>query len=258
MEPLAGPREVWMAGGKVPVPGLRAGVPRLRTLCRDRLGMQHLPSGELGAAARTVWRMLEEWVESTKQLHSHGWSWSLWARWLLFGVVTVGMAWAWGSGRLASIDLEGLRTMVHSAGTWGPVVYVLAFGMLQPVGVSAHLFLVAAGLVWSLPEALLWTQLGLNLGSLVSYGFGRALAPEALRARIPAGVLAWEERLKGGGLRTVIVVRIVFFSFFPLSALMGAMRIPFRNYALGTFLGCLPVAVGEVMLAHRLAGWYGG
>jgi uncharacterized membrane protein YdjX (TVP38/TMEM64 family) len=56
----------------------------------------------------------------------------------------------------------------------------------------------------------------------------------------------------------VILVRLVFFTFFPMSALMGAMRISWRHYLLGTFLGCLPVAIVEVALAHELAVRFGG
>lgn len=178
-----------------------------------------------------------------------------WVQWLVGLAFAVGLVWAWSTGQLAWLDLAGVRAMVESAGSSGRAVYVIAFGFLQPFGVSAHLFIVAAGLIWPVPEALLWTQLGLNLSSGVSYGIGRALAPDTLRARIPPRVLAWEERLRSGGLPSVIAVRVVFFSFFPLSALMGAMRIPFRNYALGSFIGYLPVAIAEVLLAHELAGW---
>lgn len=181
------------------------------------------------------------------------WSWSLLTRWVLVALVGVGMVWAWSSGRLASLDVDSLRILVASSGPWGPLAFVLAFALLQPVGVTAHLFIVAAGVVWPVPEALVWSQIGLLAGTTVSYGVGRALAPEALRARMPARVLAWEERLRSGGLLAVVGVRVVFFSFFAVSALMGAMRVPFRTYTLGTWLGCLPVAVGEVFLAHELA-----
>lgn len=180
------------------------------------------------------------------------------ARWLLVTLVAVGMGWAWASGRLASIDLDGVRSLVRAAGPWGPVVYVVTFALLQPVGVSAHLFVVAAGVVWPVPAALLWSQIGLLLGALVSYGVGQALAPDAVRGRLPARVLAWEQRLRDGGLLAVIVVRVVFFTFFAVSALMGAIRVPLRHYMLGTFLGCLPVGVGEVLLAHELAARFEG
>lgn len=180
------------------------------------------------------------------------------ARWLLVGLVVVGMAWAWASGRLAGLDLDGVRALVGASGAWGPLVYVLTFTLLQPVGVSAHLFIVAAGVVWPMPVALLCSQLGLMGGTAVSYGVGQALAPDTLKKRLPARVLAWEERLSTGGLWGVVLVRLVFFSFFAVSALMGAVRVPWRTYMLGTFLGCLPVAVGEVLLAHELAARFGG
>lgn len=194
-------------------------------------------------------------MASTEPIPRPGTAAARWVQWLVVLALAVGLVWAWSTGQLAWLDLAGVRAMVESAGPSGRAVYVIAFGFLQPFGVSAHLFIVAAGLIWSVPEAILWTQLGLNLSSVVSYGIGRALAPDTLRARIPPRVLAWEDRLRSGGLPTVIAVRVVFFSFFPLSALMGAMRIPFRNYALGSFIGYLPVAIAEVLLAHELAGW---
>ena len=196
-------------------------------------------------------------MESTESIPTPDSRLNIWVRGLVVSAAAVAVAWAWGTGQLDAIDLAGLRMMVESAGTSGPIVYVAAFGLLQPVGVSAHLFIVAAGLVWPAAEAILWTQLGLNLSSVMSYGFGRVLAPDALRARIPPRVLVWEDRLRRGGLTTVIAARLVFFSFFPLSALMGAMRIPFRNYAVGTFIGYIPVAVAEVLLASHLVDWIG-
>jgi len=191
-------------------------------------------------------------VGSTRSARKPGTGITGWARWLLFALVAIGMAWAWASGRLAAIDIDGLRALVAASGAWGPLVFVLTFALLQPVGVTAHLFVVAAGVLWPVPQALVWAQVGLLLGAMVSYGVGQALAPEVLISRLPARVRSWEVRLREGGLWTVVAVRVVFFTFFAVSALMGAVRVPMRHYVLGTFIGCLPVLVGEVVLAHEL------
>jgi len=181
-----------------------------------------------------------------------------WPQLILVALVGVGAAWAWATGRLSAIDLPLIRAWVDSAGPWAPVAYVVAFGLLQPVGVSAHLFLVAAGVVWNTPSALIVSQLGLLVSSATSYGAGRAMAPDSLRARMPARLRAMEDRLKAGGVMAVIAVRIPFFSFFVASAFMGALRVPLRTYLLGSFLGMLPVGVVEVLMAHELAERFGG
>lgn len=181
-----------------------------------------------------------------------------WPQLLLVSVVGVGVAWAWATGRLGAIDLPLIRAWVDGAGAWAPLAYVVAFGLLQPVGVSAHLFLVVAGVVWSAPVALALSQAGLLISSATSYGTGRAMAPESLRARMPDRLRAMEDRLRAGGVLAVIAVRIPFFSFFVASAFMGALRVPFRTYMVGSFIGMLPVGVAEVWMAHELAERFGG
>ncbi len=182
-------------------------------------------------------------------------------RLLLAGLVAVGVGWAWATGRLAMVNPAFVRGLVQDAGAWGPAVFLASFALLQPVGVSAHLFIVAAGLLWAPLPALLLSQVGLLAGAMISYGGGRAMAPDDLRARLPARAAALEERLQSGGLKAVVLARLVFFSFFPVSALMGALRLPWSTYLLGTWLGCLPVLVGEVMLADVIGarmGFSGG
>ena len=181
-----------------------------------------------------------------------------WLRIVLAALAAGGIGWAWATGRLAAVTPELLRDTIQNSGNWGFVVYVLGFSLPQPVGVTAHLFLPAAGLIWPLPQALLLSQVGLLGGALVSYGGGRAMAPEDLRAMLPPRAQAMEAKLQAGGVGSVIIARLVFFTFFPVPALMGALRLPLRSYLLGTWIGCLPVSVMEVVLAERfITTWTG-
>lgn len=179
---------------------------------------------------------------------------------LVLGVVVVLLVGLlWWSGQLDRVDLGALRAVIERAGPWGPAVYLLGFVVLQPVGVSAHLFLVAGGLLFHPVLALPLSQAGLMGASVVSWGAGRMLSLERVRARLPERVRVVEGRLREGGVMPIIFTRIVFFSFFPLSLLMGALRIPLRHYLLGSFLGMMPLAVAEVLLADRFAvGLTGG
>jgi uncharacterized membrane protein YdjX (TVP38/TMEM64 family) len=178
-------------------------------------------------------------------------------RLLLAALVAVGIGWAWATGRLAAVRPDVVQQLVVDAGPLGPLAYLGAFALLQPVGVSAHLFVVAAGLLWAPLPALAVAQVGLMLGAMVSYGGGRAMAPEDLRERLPARAAWVERRLREGGLWPVVLTRVVFFTFFPVSALMGALRVPPWTYVVGTWLGCLPVLVAEVLLADVLGARMG-
>lgn len=220
---------------------------------------EETPHGALGVGGTRSERPVRSWEPSLDTDRPEAQKRAIpWPQLVLVTLVGVGSAWAWATGRLEAIDLPLIRAWVDGAGAWAPLAYLVAFGLLQPVGVASHLFLVVAGVVWPTPSALVLSQVGLLISSATTYGVGRAMAPESLRARMPARLRAMEDRLRAGGVLAVIAVRIPFFSFFLASAFMGALRVPFRTYMLGSFLGMLPVGVAEVLMAHELAERFGG
>lgn len=181
-----------------------------------------------------------------------------WLRLLVGGLVLGVAAWAWHTGALAGLTLEGLRTGVAGAGPWGPFAYLAAFTALQPFGVSAHLFLVVAGLAWPPQLALPLGYAGMMGAALSAFGLARWMGKEAIQARMPGWLEAWDARLERGGLRTVILIRLLFFTTFPVQLMLAVSRVRFRDYVLGTAIGNLPVLVVIIVFADRVASWMGG
>ncbi len=159
----------------------------------------------------------------------------------------------WQTGLFQGLTTEGIQARVAEAGPLGPLVYVLAFACLQPFGLSSHLFLVAAGLMWESAVGVPLGLLGMMLGCTNSFAAARWMGREAVQARIPAGLARHDDALAHRGLRTVIALRLAFFTFFPLSLAMGVSRVSWRDYLLGTFLGCLPMALFDLLAAHHIA-----
>ena len=163
----------------------------------------------------------------------------------------------WVTGTLEGLDLPGLRAALARTGPLAPAAFVLGFAALQPLGVSAHLFLVLAGLLWPPTLALPLGMVALLAAASVSFGAARHLGREAVQDRIPSRVAAHERRLVERGLPAVVTARLVFFTFFPVGLLMGLTNLRWRDYLVGTALGCLPVAAVDVLLAPQAAVWLG-
>ena len=181
-----------------------------------------------------------------------------WVRLAVFMLLAGIGLWAWQSGHLSDVSLEGVRAWVAGAGPWGPLAYVALFAALQPFGVSAHLFLVVAGLAWPSEWAIPIGYTGMMAAALSAFGLARWMGREAIQARLPPSVRRWDTRLEQGGLRTVIIIRLICFTAFPVQMMLAVSKVRFRDYVLGTAIGNLPVLILIVVFADRLATWMGG
>ena len=181
-----------------------------------------------------------------------------WMRLAVVATLTGAALWAWHAGLLSDLSLVTIRTRVASAGTWGPLAYILLFSALQPFGVSAHLFLVVAGLAWPPQWAIPIGYAGMMGASVSAFGLARWMGREAIQARLPPSVKRWDARLEAGGLRTVVLIRLVCFTAFPVQMMLAVSKVRFGDYVLGTAIGNLPVLVLIVVFADQLARWMGG
>jgi uncharacterized membrane protein YdjX (TVP38/TMEM64 family) len=167
-------------------------------------------------------------------------------------------------------DRERLRGLIEDLGVWGPVVYVLGFALLEPFFVPGLAFMGPGALVWSAPELFVYSLLGATGAGIVGFSFARYLGRDYVASRLSPRQLAWNERLGRSGLRSVILVRAVFFIAPPGHWLLGISPVSFPIFVLGTVIGFAPplallswvlVEVGGTVfdwLAARPAGvWWG-
>jgi uncharacterized membrane protein YdjX (TVP38/TMEM64 family) len=165
------------------------------------------------------------------------------------------------SGVLDEFSLEKTAQWVRSFGTWGFVVFLLAFTFIQPIGVSGHTFVLAAALVWPPQLAFVLSLVGALGSSLVNVAFARWVAFDWVQARIPERLRKYERWLTERGLWGVIVFRLLTFTMHPAQLLMGVMRVPLPRLILGTLIGFAPIVAVDVWfggeLLRRLLAWLG-
>jgi len=172
----------------------------------------------------------------------------------VLGVVGL-IAWAWASGLHEDLDIETLRARVHGWGAWGPAGLVALTSVLQPLHISIYVFMIAAVVLWGplVGGLIIWVAI---LGaSTTSFTFSRYLAKDWVQARVPERFRAFDERLETRGLRTVLLLRLVFFTTPSMQLALGVTRLPFRTYLLGTAIGVLPWLVGSIVVGSQLGTW---
>lgn len=171
---------------------------------------------------------------------------------LLLGLVYVALAVALVT---LDVDVEEGQAWLRHAGAWGIVAFVVAFAVLQPLGVAAHVFIVAAALVWTPWVALLASWSGAVLAGCVAFGFARYVGREWVQARLPPKLRVWDLRLAERGFRTVLTMRLLLFTFGPMQLMFGVSRVRFATFVLASALGLLPMIAAETWVGGSVVQW---
>lgn len=153
------------------------------------------------------------------------------------------------------IDPTEGRAWLLESGAWGFLAYVAAFSLLQPVGLASHLFVVTAALVWDPWVALALSWLGALGAGSVAFGFARYVGREWVQRRMPPRLRRWDERLAERGFRTVLVMRLLLFTFGPMQLLFGVSRVRYAPFLVASAVGLVPMLAAETWLGGSVVAW---
>ncbi len=157
-------------------------------------------------------------------------------------LVAVVTAIVW-SGVFDDLSVEGLRTRIESYGTLAPLVFIgfVVAGLFMP---GPELLLIGlGGAIFGAVEGFFYGWIAALIGTTVSFLLVRqAVGPYVHRAD---GVRfrrlrAIDERLMQRGFATVLVLRLILGMAPPLTWALGATRVRWRDYLLGTAVGVTP------------------
>lgn len=175
---------------------------------------------------------------------------------LILVVVFVGAAIAlFASGLHRDIDPEQVRQWLTHSGPWGPIVFLLAFALLQPLGVASHLFILSAAAVWHPAFAFGLSWLGAIGGGCTAFFFARYVGRGWVQDRMPKRLQGYDDRLETRGFRTVLGLRLLLFTFGPLQLMLGVSRVRFGAFVAGTAIGIAPMVAFETFVGGSIIGW---
>ncbi|HSG64648.1 MAG TPA: TVP38/TMEM64 family protein [Gammaproteobacteria bacterium] len=130
-------------------------------------------------------------------------------------------------------------------------VFVLAYVIATVAAIPGTLFTLGSGFLFGLPVGIVLTSIGSTLGACSAFLVGRYLARDWVAQRISSrrGFLALDLATRHEGFKIVLLTRLSpVFPFNLLNYVLGLTAVRFRDYALATWLGMLPLTVLYVSL----------
>ncbi len=190
-------------------------------------------------------------VEATSRRRRRG-------RWLRVGIgvlVVAAIITTLVLGGPGTLTASALKSRLLESGPWGPLAFVLAFAVLQPFGFSAHVFIVAATLVWSPPVGMALSWIGTMLSSVFAFYFARWMGRDWVQRRLPKRLHKWDKALATHGFRTVLVMRLMLFTFGPMQLMLGVSKVRIVPFLAATAIGVLPLIALESYVGAGVVSW---
>jgi uncharacterized membrane protein YdjX (TVP38/TMEM64 family) len=156
---------------------------------------------------------------------------------------------AWQGHRLSHL-LPGFEKVIEELGPWGPIAFIVAILVLEPLLVPDTLFAITAGVVFGPVAGSLYYGVAVYAACLLTQWLGARWLKEPVLRR-----LATQERIRmlvekaaAGGTRSTLLVRLVPVNQAILSYALGAAGVPLRSALVGNF----------AMFTHMLPPlWFG-
>jgi uncharacterized membrane protein YdjX (TVP38/TMEM64 family) len=173
-------------------------------------------------------------------------------RWLALAAVVLLVLGAWQGGLIEWIsEPERARDFLRESGPLGPLLYVLAFALIEPLGVPGLVFVGPATQIWPYWLVVILSILGATGAGLVAYVAARWFARDWVQARLPDRVRRATDGAETRPLRTVILVRLLFFLAAPAHWALGVSNIRFAPFLLGSLVGFTPPMILFVYAIDR-------
>jgi uncharacterized membrane protein YdjX (TVP38/TMEM64 family) len=175
---------------------------------------------------------------------------------LAVGLFAIGVGvWLYASGTDAATDPAEMRAWLQQAGAWGGVLFISAYCVLQPLGVRSLFFLLTAPLVWEPATAFALSWTGTVAASVAAFAFARFVARGWVQRRLPPGIRRLDDRLASRGLRTVLLLRLFFYTAPTLQFALGVSRVKLGPFLAGTLLGIVPFTALMTLLGVQINAW---
>ncbi|MDZ7758734.1 MAG: sulfotransferase [Desulfovermiculus sp.] len=162
--------------------------------------------------------------------------------------------WATGLGDVVQ-EPHVLAALVDGRGWQGFLLFAALFVLGGALGIPPAIFVVAAGLLWSFPVALHISFLGGMAAASLGFLLSRYVARDFFAAHIPRRISRFGNSPQSSGIKTVVLLRLLFYLFPPVNWMLGLSRIRFRTYLMGSMLGALPGTIVYVLIGDGGIPW---
>jgi len=137
---------------------------------------------------------------------------------------------------------------------WAPLLLMLAYTPASFVMFPRPLITMAAVVTFGPWEGLMYAMVGVLLAACVGYALGRNINRNRVRRIAGPRLNRIAAVMHHRGIIAIALVRFVPVApYLVVNVVMGAMRVKFSHYIIGTFLGMLPGGLAATVLSDQVA-----
>lgn len=166
-------------------------------------------------------------------------------RLLVLALLVAGMVAVWLNR--ATLDPNAIEAVIDTHPALAPLVFLLLHIVASLLFVPRTMLGLVAGLVFGLWWGILWTAIGSVLGAIAGFLIARYVNSGMIDLESLPRLGPILQRAEAGGWRAVTMLRLI--PVIPHSFTnyaLGLTRLSLGGYALGSFLGQLPMTVAYV------------
>ena len=142
---------------------------------------------------------------------------------------------------------ENVRQTIETAGYWGYVLYFVLFAVGIFIHVPGLIFVAAGVFAYGKVIGLILGLLGGNISVWISFIIVRRIGGKAFTEIDKQWVKKLLEKLDDRPIRTVIVLRLIFFMAPALNYMLALTSLRFRDFLVGSFFGLMIPITGFVL-----------
>jgi uncharacterized membrane protein YdjX (TVP38/TMEM64 family) len=159
------------------------------------------------------------------------------------------------SGVADDVDPERVRTAIVDAGPWGVALFVAMFVVGELIHIPGMVFVLAGVLTYGRSLGFFVALLGAVASVAFSFWLVRTFGGQALaqlRFKVLQRMLS---KLDARPVRTVFVLRSIFWIAPALNYALAMSRVRFRDYLVGSALGLVLPILGVTLLFEQALAW---
>ena len=141
---------------------------------------------------------------------------------------------------------DNLNNYLALAGPYAPLIFISAFIGGFFLRLPGFIFIILGAIVFGKLAGVVYSFIAIAVGASLTFCMSRFFLRDTVSQMEIRGVKRLNEKIAEHAFLTVLFLRLVFFLLPPLNWMLGATKVKYRAYLLGTMLGVIP---GVLILA---------
>ncbi|MEK6874456.1 MAG: VTT domain-containing protein [Nanoarchaeota archaeon] len=151
-----------------------------------------------------------------------------------------------------AISPSELRASLLELGMAAPLVYIIFYITLVIFFFPASALSAVGGFVFGAFFGTVYTIIAATAAAIIAFVLGQWLGKDFVQHRLGNKLKDIDEKISGKGFWSMIILRLLFLPYIPLSYAAGLTRISLRDFALATFLTNIPGSFAFTYLGSSL------